>query len=329
MAELPLTAPFGEQYQYSNQMVAVGGYAAAVADGGSPDDLGHAYEIALRERVLNPIGMPRTTLALADVVAGDDYATPHAADMAGALHPLPLLEDDIWMVRWRRRARSGRAPGRWPATSRPSWAAASPRTGCASSRPRTWSGPGSRGWRCRSAPGTPPVTAGLAEHYGLGWVVGAYGGQRADLAQRRHPRLHLPGHLPAGGGPRRGGADERRRRARPARSPTPSTFRLLELLFDQPATFDAVLAPGLAAAAAGAGRAPGPARPGRPGGGDAVPGALRQSRPGRGRRWRCGTASCVFDAGGFRSELRPLVGDDGTVAATCSSIRRWAASRRS
>ena len=36
MAQLPLTAPFGEKYQYSNQMVAAGGFAAAVADGGSP-----------------------------------------------------------------------------------------------------------------------------------------------------------------------------------------------------------------------------------------------------------------------------------------------------
>ena len=64
MAQLPLTAPYGEKYQYSNQMVAAGGFAAAVADGGSPDDLSHAYAIALRERVLNPIGMPRTTHVL-------------------------------------------------------------------------------------------------------------------------------------------------------------------------------------------------------------------------------------------------------------------------
>ena len=36
---LPLSAPYGEQFQYSNQMYAIGGYAAAVAAGAAPDDL--------------------------------------------------------------------------------------------------------------------------------------------------------------------------------------------------------------------------------------------------------------------------------------------------
>ena len=53
-----------------------GGFAAAVADGGSPQDLSHAYAIALRERVLNPIGMPRTTLDLAVVLAGGKLWIP-------------------------------------------------------------------------------------------------------------------------------------------------------------------------------------------------------------------------------------------------------------
>ena len=98
VAELPLTAPYGEQYQYNNQLVATGGFAAAVADGGSPDDLGRAYAIALRERVLDPIGMPRSTLSLTDVVADDDHATPHAQNLAGSFHSLSPLEDDAWIV---------------------------------------------------------------------------------------------------------------------------------------------------------------------------------------------------------------------------------------
>ena len=49
--------------------------------------------------MLNPIGMPRTTLALTEVVADNDYAIPHAEDITGALHPLPLLvDDDLWLV---------------------------------------------------------------------------------------------------------------------------------------------------------------------------------------------------------------------------------------
>ena len=73
-ATLPLTAPFGEQFQYSNQIFAIGGYAAAAAAGGSPDDLYHAYTLAMREQVLGPIGMERSTFSLADVLADGDYA---------------------------------------------------------------------------------------------------------------------------------------------------------------------------------------------------------------------------------------------------------------
>ena len=98
MASLPLTAPFGEKYQYNNQLVAAGGFAAGVADGGAPYALGHSYAIALRDRVLNPVGMPRTTYDLTEVVAGNDYASPHAADLFGELRPVPLLMDDTWLV---------------------------------------------------------------------------------------------------------------------------------------------------------------------------------------------------------------------------------------
>ena len=144
MVRLPLTTSYGETYQYSNQMVAAGGFAAAVAAGGSPDDLSHAYAIALRERILNPIGMPRTTDALAEVVAGDDYAVPHAEDITGALHPLPLLVDDTWIVPVAPSGVLWSTAREMVRYIRLSWDAASLRTGCASSRWRIWSGPGSR-----------------------------------------------------------------------------------------------------------------------------------------------------------------------------------------
>src|SRR5918994_7527914 len=69
VAELPLTAPLGEQFQYSNQMFAVGGYAAAAAAGAAPNDLYGGYQLVMRERLLNPIGMVRSTFSLADVLA--------------------------------------------------------------------------------------------------------------------------------------------------------------------------------------------------------------------------------------------------------------------
>ena len=98
MAELPLTAPYGEQYQYSNQMVAAGGFAAAVADGGSPTTSatptrsrcgsGCSTRSACRTR-----RWPSPTCSLATITR-----RPHGADITGALHPLPLLEDDTWLV---------------------------------------------------------------------------------------------------------------------------------------------------------------------------------------------------------------------------------------
>jgi CubicO group peptidase (beta-lactamase class C family) len=177
MARLPLTAPFGEKYQYSNQMVAAGGFAAAVADGGSPDDLSYGYAIALRERVLNPIGMPRTTDALAEVVAGNDYAVPHAEDITGALHPLPLMVDDTWLVPvapsgvlWS----SARELVRYVQTELGRGVAPDGvRVVSEANLERTWQ----PGVTFPSAPDAPPTLA-ASVGYGLGWGVGAYGGQR-------------------------------------------------------------------------------------------------------------------------------------------------------
>ena len=327
MAELPLTAPYGEKYQYSNQMVAAGGFAAAVADGGSPHDLGHAYAIALRERVLNPIGMPRTTLALADVLADGDYAMPARA----RTWPAPCTRCRCsrttpgW-CRWRRPGRSGRARGRWPATSRPSCGSGVTPDGAAR---RLGGEPGAdlaAGRRAPGAgPGTPPDMAAFAGHYALGWVVGAYGGQRlvwhsggtlgftalvsflpeADLGvvvltngSGSSRPVHLRRPVPAAraavrpaGGVRCPAGDESHRRGRGTR------------------------------------RSAGPSRAGRPGGRDALPGALRQPRPGRGH---AGVArdELIWIAGAIRSQLLPRTGDDGAVTGYLPVIRRGRPTRR-
>jgi CubicO group peptidase (beta-lactamase class C family) len=244
MARLPLTAPFGETYQYNNQMVAAGGFAAAVADGGSPRDLGHAYAIALRERVLDPIGMPRSTLDLSEVVGDDDYATPHAEDIAGVLHPLPLLEDDLWLVPvapagalWS----SAREMARYLQTElRRGDAPAGGRVVSAASLERTWQ----PGVTFPTAPGAPPTLA-TSIGYGLGWGVGAYGGQRlvnhsgATLGFSSLAMIMPDAGLglviltnATGVAPRFTGAVQ---------------MRLLELLFDQPGTAEARLAASLAA----------------------------------------------------------------------------------
>jgi CubicO group peptidase (beta-lactamase class C family) len=82
---------FGEAFQYSNQMVATGGYVAgAAAAGAPPADLMAAYTHALEERVLGPMGLISTTLSFTEVEASDNYAIPHAASFDLSYSPFPL-----------------------------------------------------------------------------------------------------------------------------------------------------------------------------------------------------------------------------------------------
>ncbi|MGH6890516.1 MAG: serine hydrolase domain-containing protein [Rhizomicrobium sp.] len=79
MKEMKPTTDFGETFQYSNYLVAAGGYAAARSflRQGSLED---AYERAMRESVFEPLGMKMTTF-------NDDghvgAASPHAIDLGG------------------------------------------------------------------------------------------------------------------------------------------------------------------------------------------------------------------------------------------------------
>ena len=72
-----LFTDFGETFQYSNQMVAAGGYAAAAADGVEFGNLFDGYATSLEARVLSPLGMDNTTLSFEQVVQRNDYAQPH------------------------------------------------------------------------------------------------------------------------------------------------------------------------------------------------------------------------------------------------------------
>ncbi len=249
MATLPLTAPFGERYQYNNQLVAAGGFAAGVADGGSADALGHSYAIALRDRVLNPIGMPRTTYDLSEVVAGNDYASPHAADLFGVIHPVPLMMDDTWLAPV---APSGalwssvREMVRYVQTElQDGVAPEGGRVVSSENLERTWQ----PGVVLSAIPGPPSVLTSFAQHYGLGWVVGAYGGQRAiwhsggtlgfSSLVTFLPESELGVVVLTNGS----GAAGQLIYA--------IVFRLLELLFDQPATMDALVETNLAHVASG------------------------------------------------------------------------------
>ncbi|MGI8476407.1 MAG: serine hydrolase domain-containing protein [Thermomicrobiales bacterium] len=95
LRDFKIFTKFGEAFQYSNQMVATGGYIAASAEPGASSDLYADYLAALQRRVLDPIGMTRTTFSIAAVESGGDYASPHGATLKGAYEPLPLATEGL------------------------------------------------------------------------------------------------------------------------------------------------------------------------------------------------------------------------------------------
>lgn len=81
LAGVEPTAGIGELYQYSNLMVAAGGYLGGhVLHRDLP--LGQAYDRAMQELVFDPIGMASTTFDF-DTAQRGNYASPHATTIDG------------------------------------------------------------------------------------------------------------------------------------------------------------------------------------------------------------------------------------------------------
>jgi CubicO group peptidase (beta-lactamase class C family) len=79
-SDLKPTTAFGETFQYSNQMTALGGFVAArVARPGVA--LGEAYEGALQSMVLGPMGMKDSTSSFDKAKRAQDRAAPHATSL--------------------------------------------------------------------------------------------------------------------------------------------------------------------------------------------------------------------------------------------------------
>ena len=91
MKDMKPTTGFGETFQYSNLMVAAGGYAAGRASQ-PKDPLAAAYVTALTRHVLKPLGMTATTLDLATGKRAD-AAQPHAQDLTLTYRPIPLASE--------------------------------------------------------------------------------------------------------------------------------------------------------------------------------------------------------------------------------------------
>ncbi len=87
LAEMKMMLPttgFGEIFQYSNYLVAAGGYAAAHSF--APNAcLADAYDSAMHQLVFEPLSMHRTSVLHN---SSSDYASPHGFDLEG--NPVPI-----------------------------------------------------------------------------------------------------------------------------------------------------------------------------------------------------------------------------------------------
>jgi CubicO group peptidase (beta-lactamase class C family) len=82
------TSRFGVGFEYSNLMQAAAGYVAgSVAEPGK--ELGAAYDEAMEQMVLRPLGMKRSTFNFAKAMQGN-YARPHDVDFDGRIVVSPM-----------------------------------------------------------------------------------------------------------------------------------------------------------------------------------------------------------------------------------------------
>jgi len=82
------TSGFGEVFQYNNLMASAAGYMGAqLAHPGL--ELGQAYDLAMQERIFNPLGMRDTTFDMARALRAN-HAAPHGRDLANRTIVIPM-----------------------------------------------------------------------------------------------------------------------------------------------------------------------------------------------------------------------------------------------
>lgn len=86
---------FGEAFQYSNQLVATGGYATAAATGAEWGNLYNSYISEMEARVFAPIGMTNTTLTFEEALANNNHALPHAVGVTSPYEQIPVDRERI------------------------------------------------------------------------------------------------------------------------------------------------------------------------------------------------------------------------------------------
>ena len=94
LADLPVFGEVGQRYDYNNQVVATGGYLAALAAGGEYGQLRQAYVDQLQARVFGPIGMDNATTSVDQVLQNPNRATPHDYNLFGEVSPTHFHGDE-------------------------------------------------------------------------------------------------------------------------------------------------------------------------------------------------------------------------------------------
>jgi CubicO group peptidase (beta-lactamase class C family) len=236
LADIAPTAASGERFQYNNLLIAAGGYALGAAAGGGAADVALAFDVALRQRVLGPIGMVRSTFHPEEALADGNYAIPHAIDLSGDLQPIPLVAERsllpvapsgaLWsnvreMARYLQTELSGGiAPDGTRVVS-------------VESLEMTWA----PGVAVPSSPAMPSVLSASMTNYGLGWNRGTYQGLR--LINHSGGTYGFTSELAFLPEANLGIVILTNARTPFGLFPYAVQFRLLELLFDQPAAIDA------------------------------------------------------------------------------------------
>ncbi len=92
LAQMKPTTGLGETFQYSNALVSAGGFAAAHAVYPKLDFV-KAYEKALNDAVIKPLGLGATTFRTADVLK-ENHALPHGQRLDSTFVPMPISYED-------------------------------------------------------------------------------------------------------------------------------------------------------------------------------------------------------------------------------------------
>lgn len=88
LAHLEASAGLRERYQYNNLMFLTAGHLVERLTGDS-------WEAAVRERLLDPLGMRRTTPSLDDLLVDPDHARPYREEDGGELVEIPYRRIDL------------------------------------------------------------------------------------------------------------------------------------------------------------------------------------------------------------------------------------------